>query len=152
MEAFHRFLLRSPTAGLQCMSQLKIHWGGFAYWPWYETYQGQQALEHNESWADICSTIAAMGGLRELTIRGWLRRDRNDRFEFPNLDDYDTLVKVVAPLGGLTNRVNFQSLSEKMQLWFSNIRTGYTVKATQISSLSVAEVHLHDEKTQPPAR
>lgn len=108
MEAFHRFLRRSPTAGVQYVSQLKITWPGFAYWPWYERYQGEQALEHNESWADICSAITAMGGLRELTIEGWRKVSRDHRSRFPDLHDYDTVVKIVAPLGDLTDRVNFQ--------------------------------------------
>jgi hypothetical protein len=108
MEAFHRFLRHSPTAGLQCVSQLKIRWPGFAHWPWYEIKQGGQALEHNESWADICSAIAAMGGLRELTIEGWRETRQSYRSHFPDLHDYDMVIKIVAPLGGLTDRVNFQ--------------------------------------------
>lgn len=108
MEAFHRFLQLSPAAGLQHMSQLEISWPGFAYWPRYEIDDREPALEHNESWAEICSVIAAMGGLRELTLRGWRETLQSDRIRFPDLEDYDMMVKIIVPLRALSDRVNFQ--------------------------------------------
>lgn len=108
MEAFHRFLRHSPAAGLQNMSQLEIGWPGFAYWPRYEMEEGGRELEHNESWTEICTSIAAMSGLRELTIRGWLETGQAGHTYLPDFDDYDMMVKIVAPLGGLSDRVDFQ--------------------------------------------
>jgi len=69
MEAFYRFLLLSPHDGLQSIWHLTLQWTGFAYWAAYKDQDtGEPFYEYDESWQEICDTIAAMESLKFLAI------------------------------------------------------------------------------------
>ncbi|KAI0098390.1 hypothetical protein F4814DRAFT_120299 [Daldinia grandis] len=112
MEAFYRFLVLSPTAGLEAVRSIELDWSGFYYWARFEEKETLGSpLNHNESWKEICDTVVAMTGLRRLTIRVLA-------FEHPLLEDewYCMINKIVAPLGLLSNRVDFTVLIRDEEL------------------------------------
>lgn len=106
MEAFYRFLVLSPTAGLEAVRSIELDWSGFYYWARFEEKETLGSpLNHNESWQEICDAVVAMTGLRRLTIRVLA-------FEHPLLEDewYCMINKIVAPLELLSSRVEFTVL------------------------------------------
>ncbi|KAI1656118.1 hypothetical protein F4813DRAFT_365422 [Daldinia decipiens] len=112
MEAFYRFLVLSPTVGLEAVRSIELDWSGFYYWARFEESKTLgSSLNHNESWGEICDAVVAMTGLRRLTIRVLA-------FEHPLLQDewYCMINKIVAPLGLLSDRVDFTVLIRDEEL------------------------------------
>ncbi|RSL57031.1 hypothetical protein CEP53_006625 [Fusarium sp. AF-6] len=106
MEAFYRFLLRSPHNGLQSIRYLTIQWSGFAYWWEYQNEDtGEPMHEHDESWQEICDAIAAMDNLKSLSIvvpPGIENRSRR-----AGAEKHDVITKISLPLAGLPEHVDF---------------------------------------------
>ncbi|KAI1764379.1 hypothetical protein GGR53DRAFT_321970 [Hypoxylon sp. FL1150] len=105
MESFYRFLLQSPTTGLQSIRSIKIAWNGFSYWQNFEKPVDPgtgEELDHDKSWREICSVISTMKSLRELRLHTW----NEFVLRWQDTSRADMAKKILAPLEGLPEGVD----------------------------------------------